>query len=359
MNRIQTWKMTSDGLYPPRTSVKPTICSLVNPVHPVQKSFLLRVIVLILFGLPGVTVSAQIQQAWVARYTNGAGQAVKMVLDSAGNIYVAGVSDGGYATIKYAPNGNQVWASRYNSGTPSGLVLDTSNNVIVTGSAVTVKYDTNGNQIWTAPYAGTSLAVDGEGNSIVALSDTTFGTVKLNPMGKALWEQFHSDVGPTVSQAVCVDSSNNVYVAGEDTFYCYNGDCAALHDVELLIIKYDQNGNQLWATVNEDTSASYSLQICGSAVDCSNNFYLSANCCCNFGPAAFKYNPAGALVWTAYWQAGSTNLIRMSLDRQDSVLLTGQLISWTDVYGPNSYYFTTVKMNSIGSPVWTNNYAQQ
>jgi hypothetical protein len=96
------------------------------------------------FAFVSVSASAQIQQAWVARYTNGASQAVKMVLDSAGNVYVAGVSDGGYATIKYAPNGNQVWASRYNSGTPSGLVPDTSNNVIVTGSAATVKYDTNG-----------------------------------------------------------------------------------------------------------------------------------------------------------------------------------------------------------------------
>ena len=68
--------------------------------------------------------TAQIQQAWVARYNNGiptgSSQAVKMALDSSGNIYVSGVSQNannnlGYVTIKYAPNGNPVWASRYDS----------------------------------------------------------------------------------------------------------------------------------------------------------------------------------------------------------------------------------------------------
>src|SRR5580692_4138198 len=63
-------------------------------------------------------VSAQIQQAWVAKYNNGilngTNQAVKMVLDTNGNIYATGVSQStngnlGYATIKYAPNGTQLW----------------------------------------------------------------------------------------------------------------------------------------------------------------------------------------------------------------------------------------------------------
>ena len=40
-----------------------------------------------------------------------------MSLDTAGNIYVTGFSQSGYrqqgyVTIKYAPNGNQLWASR-------------------------------------------------------------------------------------------------------------------------------------------------------------------------------------------------------------------------------------------------------
>jgi hypothetical protein len=57
------------------------------------------------------SASAQIQQAWVARYnngiTNGTHQAVKMAVDTNGNIYVTGFSQNsngnlGYVTIKYA-----------------------------------------------------------------------------------------------------------------------------------------------------------------------------------------------------------------------------------------------------------------
>src|ERR1039458_4994215 len=54
--------------------------------------------------------NGQIQQAWVAKYnngiTNGTHQAVKMALDTNGNIYVTGFSQNtngnlGYATVKY------------------------------------------------------------------------------------------------------------------------------------------------------------------------------------------------------------------------------------------------------------------
>src|ERR1700683_645672 len=97
---------------------------------------------LIVFGLLAYTVNAQVQQAWVARYNNGlpagTNQATKLLLDSAGNIYITGFSQNtngnlDYTTIKYSPNGTQLWAARYDSSNvisamPAGIVLDTSNN---------------------------------------------------------------------------------------------------------------------------------------------------------------------------------------------------------------------------------------
>ena len=159
---------------------------------------------LITFALSSRDGTAQIQQAWVARYnngiTNGTNQALKMALDSSGNIYVTGFSQNansnlGYVTIKYAPNGNQLWATRYDSTNYPvrdpirHCVLDNSNNVIVTGSALTVKYDPNGNQLWTAPYAGAALAVDTNGNIGVTGFDTMFSTVKMNSSGSNLWQE--------------------------------------------------------------------------------------------------------------------------------------------------------------------------
>jgi hypothetical protein len=72
-----------------------------------------RLTILLLFGVLAFSASAQVQQAWVAKYNNGilkgTNQAVKMALDSAGNIYITGFSQNtngnlDYATIKYAPN---------------------------------------------------------------------------------------------------------------------------------------------------------------------------------------------------------------------------------------------------------------
>jgi hypothetical protein len=177
---------------------------------------------------------AQIQQAWVARYnngiTNGTNQAVKMVLDTVGNIYVTGFSENtngnlGYVTIKYAPSGNQLWVARFDStnfpmATPSALVLDNSNNVIITGNALTVKYDTNGNQVWTAPYPGAALAVDTNGNVAVTGYGTSFNTVKISPAGSNLWEQtYDSDYGPGMGQAILADANGNYYVAGSYAFF--------------------------------------------------------------------------------------------------------------------------------------------
>src|SRR6202034_830344 len=101
------------------------------------------------------TISAQIQQAWVAKYNNGImngnHQALKLVLDSAGDIYVLGVSanadtNTGYVVVKYAPNGDRIWAARYDftnypAASPTGFVLDSSNNIVVTGNATTLKYN--------------------------------------------------------------------------------------------------------------------------------------------------------------------------------------------------------------------------
>ena len=91
-------------------------------------------------GIFATSLHAQIQQAWVAHYnngiTNGTHQALKMALDATGNIYVTGFSQNinsnlGYVTIKYAPNGTQLWASRYDStnypsATPSALCWTTA-----------------------------------------------------------------------------------------------------------------------------------------------------------------------------------------------------------------------------------------
>ena len=323
-------------------------------------------------------VHAQIQQAWVARYNNGlpggAHQAVKMTLDAAGNIYVTGFSQNanhqlGYVIIKYAPNGNQIWASRYDSAnypsaTPAAMVLDSSNNVLVTGTALTVKYGPNGNQLWTAPYAGTALATDAAGDAYVAGFGTNFGTVKLSPAGSNLWVTTFTDVGQTVSQSVLVDSGNNVYVSGSDQFMWVptseENPNEGYFATELATIKYGPNGNQMWkAVLNVASILSTSVQIGGSALDSGNNVYLVSNWTFGYGFVTSKFGSSGNTAWYVDSGAGNGNNTAHGLGLRASgdLILIGVIYHGSYV-GPSIISYGTFDLNANGVGVWTNLYPE-
>ena len=321
--------------------------------------------VAIIFSPPA---HAQIQQAWVAHYnngiTNGTHQALKMALDATGNIYVTGFSQNansnlGYVTIKYAPNGSQLWASRYDStnypsATPSGLVLDKSNNVIITGSALTVKYDQNGNQLWTAPYAGTALAVDSNANVYVTGFSTEFNTVKLSPTGSNLWQTTYIDeygVGPTLSQAILVDKNSNIYVTGSDQFsQGYMDDY-----VQLATIKYDTNGVEVWASIYQVEPVPSSINVQGITLDGAGNLYIEANTDpgAGGGYSTFKFANNGNLVWYIINSTDNPTSIATGLALDSS---TNLLIAGADRYHSFVYYYGTFKINTSGSSLWTNTY---
>jgi hypothetical protein len=335
-----------------------------------------QILLLFFIAFEAFPSNAQIQQAWVAHYNNGittgTNQAVKMALDSSGNIYVTGVSQNassklGYVTIKYAPNGKQLWATRYDSlqypsATPAALVLDSSNNVIVTGSALTIKYDANGNQLWTAPYAGSALACDAAGNTYAAGFGTNFNTVKLAPPGSNVWLNTYIDVGPTVSQSVLVDSGNNVYVSGLDSYQWIpeseSNPNIGVYAVALTTIKYGSNGSRTWMASQSDPYDDFNVQIAGAALDSSGNFFLLANLLSGPGSAfiTYKYTSNGSSLWTSFPDNGTGPANGLALDSNENVLLVGQ-----DAYqynGSYSYYYSTFKLSSNGSTLWKKKYPQ-
>jgi hypothetical protein len=342
--------------------------TFVRPSRPSCSSWLILCFVLML--LTAFSAPAQIQQAWVARYnngiTNGTNQAVKMALDASGNIYVTGFSQNantnlGYVTIKYAPNGTELWAARYDStnfpsATPAALVLDSSNDVIVTGSALTEKYDPNGNPLWTAPYAGTALAVDKSADIFVAGFSQDFGTVKLSPQGSSVWlTAFVESYGPTVSQSVLVDGSNNVYVSGLDSYTSFinNGILYGPY-VTLTTIKYGPNGTQLWKASEAPYPEDVSVQVKGAALDSANNAYLVANFTGTFSVpyVTLKYATNGELSWVAGNPTanGGSQVLGIGLDSSGNAIITGGNAHYPG-YGYGTYAF-----NGNGGYVWTNVY---
>jgi hypothetical protein len=318
--------------------------------------------VIILLAVSVVPASAQIQQAWVAKYdngiTNGNHQALKMALDNAGNIYALGVSanantNTGYVAVKYAPNGNQMWAARYDStnypaASPAGFALDSSNNVVVTGNAVTLKYDVNGNLLWTAPYNGTAIAVDPGENVYITGVSGNFTTMKLNPAGSNLWAETATFEGyANLSEGIAIDSMTNVYVAGSEKDYNYRG----FAYVRFAMIKYDPTGRSVW-TWNSGGGVDNILQFAGIALDSSGNIYLEGNLIDATGPfQTFEINSGGTTAWYDSDPTGNEASFSSALavDTSGDVIVTGQNASYPSSYG-------TYKLDTNGNYLWTNLY---
>ncbi len=315
--------------------------------------------------------SAQIQQAWVARYNNdmsgGTNQPVKMALDSIGNVYVTGFSENtntnlGYVTLKVAPNGNQVWAQRFDStnypkATPSGAVLDNSNNFIVTGNAVTLKYDSNGNLFWNAPYNAAAVAVDLGNNVYITGVTNGFSTMKLSPSGSNLWTVTDSGIysGPdNFSLAIAVDSFGNSVVVGNEMVAPAD---QGFNDT-VAVVKYSSTGAFLWRDrmsgspvfLNENITL-----VTAVTFDTQSNIYVAVDSPGQIDYRTFKFASDGTLLW---WQVDPTGdaysySYGFALDSAGNAILTGE--------NANDYPSTcygTYKLSVSGAYLWTNLYPE-
>lgn len=300
-----------------------------------------------------------VTEEWVVRYNgpgNGDDSAWDIAVDNSGNLYIIGPSVGSgtgydYATIKYDTDGNQLWATRYNSPANNDdkaydLTVDGSGNVYVTGQTqvsgmdwdcTTIKYNTNGNQQWVANYDGPAnevdmgedIVVDSSGNVYVTGHSRGVGTdfdvitIKYNSNGAQQWVSRYN--GPVNDDdrgwAIAVDGSGNVYVAGVST--------ESGTDYDFLSIKYNSNGAQQWVS-HYDGPASDSDVLHDMAIDDSSNVYVggrSIGIGTNYDCTTIKYNSNGVQQWVVRYDGPSSTwdaAYALTLDDSGNVYVTGE-----------------------------------
>lgn len=222
---------------------------------------------------------AQPIRQWVAHYNgpaNSTDVVTSMVVDDSGSIIVTGWSNGvgtgaDIATIKYTPDGVTQWIQRYNgSGAgedkPVKVVVDSAENVYVTGwssgtglDIVTIKYDKAGVPQWTVKYIGTgddkpsSIEVDDSmnvyvtGSTVGSVTGLDIVTLKYNSAGTLIWSKTYNGPGN--------GNDYPVYLKLEGYNYCYVGGVAKGTDNDYLVIKYNsRTSDTVWTRLFNRTN---------------------------------------------------------------------------------------------------------
>jgi len=171
--------------------------------------------------------------AWVRRYNLGQDAAYALAVDGSGNVYVTGGAGGDYATVKYDSTGTQLWVRSYNGpgnalDEGKAIAIDNLGNIYVTGSSTgsgtdldyaTIKYSPNGAELWIRRHDGLArdmdeaydIAIDGAGNPCVTgyvsqgLYDIDYATIKYIP-----------------SSVKCGDANGDGNVTTSDIVYLVN-----------------------------------------------------------------------------------------------------------------------------------------
>lgn len=327
--------------------------------------------------------------------TNSA--AAGLAVDGAGNIYLAGSSNGGDMTTPALANigatdvfalkldnaGNVLWAKRYGGSgvyaSASGLGLDSSNNVYFAGyfgygdmttpaltkigtrDSYLLKLDSDGNLQWAKNYGGSGsetgalgLAVDSSGNShlsgyfsqnlstpaLTRIGANDAFAIKVDNAGDVSWAKGFGGGGATaMAYGIAVDGSGNSYVAG--LFQSANLSTPALTRLgsrDAFIFKLAADGSTTWAKNYGGSGAITDGR--GVAVDSAGRIYLTGH----FSNASLTTPAIGAIGY----QDGFALKLTAAGD-----------IAWQQAYGGWHAYVTNsgAMIDSNGKLYYTGKYS--
>jgi hypothetical protein len=241
-----------------------------------------------------------------------------LTIDSSNNIYVTGLTAGGLDgnsnsgdydifLAKYYDNGTKQWTKQFGTSLidfGSGVAIDSSNNIYVTGTTAggldgtnsggydifLAKYYDNGTKQWTKQL-GTSSVEQGKGvavdssNNIYVTGYTNGGLdgninsgssdiflAKYYDNGTKQWTQQLGTSGSDVGYRVTVDNSSNIYITGYTAGGLDGNTNFGVWDI--FLVKYNSSGAKQW-TKQLGTSEGDLGEVV--VVDSLNNVYVTGS----------------------------------------------------------------------------------
>jgi hypothetical protein len=276
-----------------------------------------------------------------------------IALDGSGNAFITGSTDSYGAgnvdvfLLKYDSSGNLLWNKIWGgSGLDSGyeITLDGSGNAFITGEtnsygvgnsdAFLLKYDSSGNLLWNKTWGGSSsdsgcgIALDGSGNAFITGYTYSFGAgngdaflLKYDSSGNLLWNKTWGGSNNDYGYGIALDSVGDVFITGRTNSYG-----AETYDV--LLVKYDSNGNQIWNKTWGGYNNDYGY---GIALDSMSDVFItgSTGSTFSYGAGAYdvllvKYDSNGNQIWNKTWGGSAKDYGRgIALDSSGNAFITG------------------------------------
>ncbi len=329
-------------------------------------------------------------QLWTATYDGAALNddiPTSLAVSSSGAIALTGYSDenntavisNNIVTILYSSTGTQTWNVSYDPSTnqndeSASVVFDSNGNIIVAGftqsasqqsDALLLNYASSGGGSFTFSTQNgigdnteniRDFGFDTQGNiyvtgySVGKDTDRNLCLVKLNAAGDTLWSRSITGTlyGSDEEANKIFVSSNAVIISG----YVKNSGTGS----EVLVAKYDFNGNLLWST-QYNSAFNESERSADMVVDATGNIYITGRT--DIDPVSTsnneiliqKYSTAGAVLWT--------NVVAGNVedDRGKFIRLSGSniLVVARKHNGTNQDIWLRM-LNANGQTVWTTSY---
>lgn len=276
-------------------------------------------------------------------------------------IYVAGQTFNTKYNVllinKYSLNGALIWSTLWNNSINDGAssISVDSTGIYVAGysspNAVLLKFDFDGKVVWYRNCQGwliTSITLDNSGIYCAGITKNATGDdndlliQKYDKDGNSLWSNTWEGINYESAESITIDNDSNVYVCGN----IENRTIGCGYTSQIMILKYDNKGNRIWNRTWNVSENDISTEI----AIYNSELYISG--CTNliYGYAALilKYNLDGNLLWNKTWTENKyLNYYTQSIIYDKDIYMAG---GYNNGPVPNGFrHIFILKTNSDGS----------
>ena len=214
-------------------------------------------------------------------------------------------------------------------------------NSVSAGEGFDVATDPSGNVYNCGVFSGTVMAFGTQ--TITSTTQSKLYLVKYNASGTALWARTQTGgLFTSTARSVHTDASGNVFICGSfsNTIVFGTSTLTGTGTNDSFIVKYDSNGNVLWAKSGGGNGYDGAVSSCADAAGNSFICGTSSSSLATWGSYTLtntntnpnkgyvvKYDPAGNVLWLACGTSTSADLaIAVSCDASGNSCLAGYFV---------------------------------